>query len=200
MSARGARSRKVQQKQVEKKEKHEERKFGKTKAIDANYEPHDGFADWRATPSVNHPRNDVKRSATVSSHTTSRSSGTNDSHSRPRLNTLYSSDAHPPKSSAGGSASVSDVSTQGKEKAKFQAKGKETSAPRGRGGGVPMKTNVAPSPAPPYRTESTATSYSSPNQKTWINFKVWEGGKDGMRPYGGFGHVKQLQTLISFKD
>jgi hypothetical protein len=196
MSARGARSRKVQQKQVEKKEKQEEKKVGKNKAIDTNYEPHDGFADWRATPSVNHPRYDVKRSATVSSRTTSRSSGTNDSHSRPRLNTLYSSDAHPPNSSAGGSASVSDVSTQGKEKAKFQAKGKETRAPRGRGGGVPIKTNVVPSPALSYRPESSAHSQSSPNHKTWMNFKVWDGGKDGTRPYGGFGHVRHLRALI----
>ena len=193
MSARGARSRKIQQKDIEKKEK----KIGKGKAVGTNHDPHDGFADWRATPSTNNPRNGISRSITVSSRATSRSSGTNDSNNRSRLDTLYSTGSsetrtgNPPQSSAGGSASVSDVSTQGKEKTRFQAKGKETKAPRGRGGGVPIKRTVAPSPGPPlaFRTESAA-SYPTSNQKTWMNFKVWEGGKDGMRPYGGFEHVR----------
>jgi hypothetical protein len=108
MSARGARSRKIQQKEVEKKEK----KVGKTKAVESS----DGFADWRATPSVNTPKNGigVTRSHTVSSRATSRSSGTNESNSRPRLETVYSTGSSKPQlSSAGGSASVSDVSTQG---------------------------------------------------------------------------------------
>jgi hypothetical protein len=193
MSARGAQSRKVQQKAVEKKEK----KLGKSKATETVYESHDGFADWRKTPSVNNPRTGVSRTLTVSSRTTSRSSSTNDSSTRPRLNTLYSnssSDIRPVQSSAGGSASVSDISTKGKEKSRFQANGKETKAPRGRGGGVPIKRTVAPSPAPPdFRAESTA-SYSSSNQKTWQNFKTWKAGKDGMRPYGGFEYVGILQS------
>jgi hypothetical protein len=188
MSARGARSRKVQAKEVEKKEK----KVGKTKAVETIHERRDGFADWRATPNDDNPRRGITRTLTASSRTTSRSSGTNDSTNRPRLTALYSSnssDTRPPQSSTGGSASVSDVSTKGKEKKLYDAKGKETKAPRGRGGGVPIKRAVAPSPAPQvFRAESVA-SYPSSNQKTWLNFKIWQGGKEGMRPYGGFEFV-----------
>jgi hypothetical protein len=185
MSARGARSRKVQQKDVEKKEK----KIGKSKAID---EPRDGFADWRTTPNIENPRRGISRTLTTSSRATSRSSGTNDSSSQPRQHTLYSSnssDARAAPSTGAGSASVSDVSTTGKEKTRFQAKGKETKAPRGRGGGVPIKKVIAPSSASPgFRTESAA-SYPSSQHKTWLNFKIWTGSKDGMRPYGGFDFV-----------
>jgi hypothetical protein len=182
-------------KAVEKKE----RKLGKSKANETVYEPHDGFADWRKTPSVNNPRNGVSRNLTVSSRTTSRSSSTNDSGSRPRLNTLYSnssSDVRPAQSLGGGSPSVSDVSTRGKDTPKFQANGKETKAPRGRGGGVPVKKPIASSPAlPNSRAESTAF-YPSSSQKTWLNFKTWKAGKDGMRPYGGFEYVSVLQSQI----
>jgi hypothetical protein len=188
MSARGARSRKVQLKDVEKKEK----KVGKTKAIETTHKPRDGFADWRTMPSVENPRQGISRSLTASSRATSRSSGTNDSSNQPRQHTLYSnnsSDARAAPSAGGGSASVSDVSSTGKDKARFQANGKETKAPRGRGGGVPVKKVVAPSSAPPgFRAESAA-SYPSSQHKTWLNFKIWTGGKDGMRPYGGFDFV-----------
>ncbi|KAH7078833.1 hypothetical protein BKA63DRAFT_531626 [Paraphoma chrysanthemicola] len=198
MSARGARSRKVQAKETEKKEK----KVGKTKApIETIYEPHDGFADWRTTPSDN-PRNGISRSITVSSRGTSRSSGTNDSASRPRMKTFHSTDSHPPQSSGGGSASISDVSSKGRDKTKYQANGKETKAPRGRGGGVPIKRTVAPSPAPPAFRAESAASYPS-NNKTWLNFKVWEGGKHGMRPYGGFAldeDMHQGSVLIYFTE
>jgi hypothetical protein len=81
---------------------------------------------------------------------------------------------------------------KGKEKSKYQAKGKETKAPRGRGGGVPIKKNVAPSPVSPSSRSESSASYAFPIQKTWMNFKVWEGGKDGMRPYGGFDFVRCL--------
>ncbi|KAF2823287.1 hypothetical protein CC86DRAFT_384669 [Ophiobolus disseminans] len=201
MSARGARGRKVQAKEVEKKEK----KVGKSKAIGTIQDPQDASADWRATPSINNIRNNgISRSMTVSSRATSRSSGTNDSNQRPRLETLYSTGSSetrsgPPQSSA----SVSDVSTQGKDKIRFQAKGKDTKAPRGRGGGVPIKKTIVPPPASPvFRTESAA-SYPSPNQKSWINFKVWEGGKDGMRPYGGFEHDEDMSrgsVLVYFTE
>jgi hypothetical protein len=193
MSARGARSRKIQQKEIEKKDK----KVGKTRAI----EPHDGFVDWRASPTTSNPRNGMSRTLTASSRTTSRSSGTNDSHSRSRPD--YSTGSSKPAQSATGSASVSDVSTQGKEKTKFQANGKETKAPRGRGGGVPVKRAVAPSPAPPIFRNESSGSYPSTGQKTWANFKVWEGGKDGMRPYGGFEHDEDMNSgsvLIYFTE
>jgi hypothetical protein len=190
MSARGARSRKVQQKDVEKKEK----KIGKSKAIETIYEPQDESVDWRKPQSVSNTRNGVSRTLTVSSRTTSRSSSTNGSGNRPRLNTLYSNSSSDirPTQSGGGSASVSDVSTKGREKATFQANGKETKAPRGRGGGVPIKRTIAPSPAPTnYRAESAA-SYPPSNQKTWLNFKTWGAGKHGMRPYGGFEYVSMI--------
>jgi hypothetical protein len=187
MSARGARSRKVQQKDVEKKEK----KIGKSKAIETIHEPHDGLTDWRATPSDG-TRRGISRSLTVSSRATSQSSGTNESSNRPKLNKLYSnnsSEVQTAQSSGGVSASVSDVSTQGIEKTRFQANGKETKAPRGRGGGVPVKRTIAPSPAPQAFRAESAASYSIPNKKTWQNFKTWKGGKDTMRPYGGFEFV-----------
>ncbi|KAJ4374160.1 hypothetical protein N0V83_002901 [Neocucurbitaria cava] len=209
MSARGARSRKVQQKDIQKKEK---KTTGKGKAPDAIYElPHDAFADWRPTPSLNDPRNGVSRSITVSSNTsraTSRSGGTNDSSGRPRLNTHHTNGSKELRASrapqsSGGSASVSDLSSKGKDKTTFQAHGKETKAPRGRGGGVPIKRSVTPAPTlPVFRTESAA-SYPSTNQKTWMNFRVWEGGKDGMRPYGGFEHDEDMQNgsvLIYFME
>jgi hypothetical protein len=196
MSARGARSRKIQQKDVEKKEK----RIGKSKAIETIYEPQDGMVNSRKPPSVNNPRNGVSRTLTVSSHTTSQSSSTNESGNRPRLNTLLSnssSDIRPVPSSGGGSASVSDVSAKDREKTTFQANGKETKAPRGRGGGVPIKRTIAPSPAPTnYRAESAA-SYPQSNRKTWLNFKTWGAGKDGMRPYSGFEYVSLTSQVVA---
>ncbi|KAF1841717.1 uncharacterized protein K460DRAFT_291524 [Cucurbitaria berberidis CBS 394.84] len=210
MSARGARSRKIQQKDIEKKDK---KSTGKGKAPEAiNEQSHDAFADWRPTPSLNNLRNGVSRSMTVSSNTsraTSRSGGTNDSSSRPRLNTVQSNDSREvrairvPKSAGEGSASVSDISSKGKEKTKFQANGKETKAPRGRGGGVPIKRGVATTPAPPVFRAESAASYPSANQKTWMNFRVWDGGKDGMRLFGGFDFDEDMQNgsvLIYFKE
>ncbi|KAF1838827.1 hypothetical protein BDW02DRAFT_338733 [Decorospora gaudefroyi] len=208
MSARGARSRKVQQKEVAKKEK---KAIGKGKAPECIYENRDGFAEWGPASSTNNSRGGVSRSLTISSNNslaTSRSSSTHDgSNSRPRLKTLLSDVSSENRSrqiKSPGSASISDVSSStGKEKTKYQAKGKDTKAPRGRGGGVPIKTTVAPSPAPPpFRSESSA-SYASPSQKTWMNFKVWEGRRDNMRPYGGFDFDEDMQSgsvLIFFKE
>ncbi|KAH8698100.1 hypothetical protein GQ44DRAFT_779257 [Phaeosphaeriaceae sp. PMI808] len=203
MSARGARSRKVQQKDVEKREDKKERKLGKSKATEATQEQHDGFADWRATPNVNNARNGLSRTMTASSRATSQSSGTNDSSSRSRSDALRSSVPSEMRSVGGASASISDVSAKGKEKTIFEAKGKETKAPRGRGGGVPIKKTVAPSPTlPNFRAESAISHYPS-NRKTWSNFKIWEGGKDGMRLYSGFEFDEFLNTgsvLIYFKE
>lgn len=201
MSARGARSRKVQQKDIEKKDK---KPTSKGKAPERIHETHDAFAEWRPSPSISNARSGLTRSMTVSSNNsrgTSRSSSTHDGSNRPRLNTLQSSESseyrhhRPPDSSGRGPASLSDVSSKSKEKTKFQANGKETKAPRGRGGGVPIKKTVASSPAPPvFRTESAASSPSI-NHKSWMNFKIWEGGRDTMRPYGGFDHVRIMLTV-----
>lgn len=187
MSARGARSRKVQQKDIQKQEK-------KVAVQGKAPEIQDAFTDWRATPSSNGSRNaGLSRSVSNLSHGTSRSSGTNGSGNRQRLDTVYSNESsshgRPPKSFTSGAASVSDHSAKGREKTKFQAKGKETKAPRGRGGGVPIKTTVAQPPMPPaFRAESPALRVPS-QRKTWLDFKVWEGGKEEMRPYGGFAFV-----------
>lgn len=188
MSARGARSRKVQQKDIEKKEK-------KVAVQGKAPEVHDAFADWRATPTSNGSRNaGLSRTASNLSHGTSHSSGTNGSGNRSRMDTIYSessSHGRPPKSSTSGGASISDHSAKGKEKTKFQANGKETKAPRGRGGGVPIKSTIAPTPVPPqFRTESPAPRLPS-HRKTWLDFKIWEGSKEEMRPYGGFAFVRQ---------
>jgi hypothetical protein len=163
----------VAQKEVEKKEK----KAGKSKVIDTIHAPHDGSADWGATPSVANARIVVSRTITVTSHSTSQSSDTNDSSERAPDRSLC----------------VSEASTRGKEKIRFQAKGKETSAPRGRGGGVPLKSGVNPLPesGPRPRIESTA-SYSYNDHKSWGGFKVWDGRTDKTRSYGGFEHVSNV--------
>jgi hypothetical protein len=187
MSARGARSRKVQQKDIQKNDK-------KAAVQGKAPEIHDAFADWRATPSSNGSRNaGLSRSVSNLSHGTSHSSGTNGSGNRSRLNTVYSNESSShgrlPESSTSGAASVSDHSAKGKEKTKFQANGKETKAPRGRGGGVPIKTAVSPTPAPPpFRAESPAPRLPN-HRKTWLDFKIWDGSKEEMRPYGGFAFV-----------
>lgn len=190
MSARGARSRKFQQKDIEKKEK-------KVAVQGKIPEVHDAFADWRATPSSNGSRNaGLSRSITQSSslsHGTSRSSGTNDSGNRSRLNTVYPNESfsgdRAPKSSASGAASNLDQSAKGEEKALFQANGKQTKAPRGRGGGVPIKKTAAPLPAPlSFRADAPASVLPN-HKKAWLGFKVWEGSKDEMRPYAGFAFV-----------
>jgi hypothetical protein len=183
----------VQQKDIEKKEK-------KVAVQGKAPEVHDAFADWRATPTSNGSRNaGLSRSASNLSHGTSHSSGTNGSGNRSRMNTIYSdssSHGRPPKSSTSGGASVSDRSAKGREM-KFQANGKETKAPRGRGGGVPIKSTVAPTPAlPQFRTESPAPRLPS-HRKTWLDFKVWEGSKDEMRPYGGFAFVREDEIRLS---
>ena len=151
MSARGARSRKVQQKDIDKKEK-------KIAVKGKVPETHDTFADWRATPSSNGSRSvGLSRSVSNISQGTSHSSG---SGNRKHLNTVYSNDSsshgRPGQGSTSGAASVSDHSAVGKEKTKFQAHGKETKAPRGRGGGVPVKGTGAPLQSPQFRSESPA--------------------------------------------
>lgn len=213
MSARGARSRKAVAKDIQKQEK---KAAVKQKApVDSIRRPHDAFSDWLPTPS--HSSRDTgvpSRSITVSSDasraTSSRSSSTNPGHSRHRLNTVNTNDSfeprglYRPKTSASGSASISEGSSTGREKKKYQAKGgKETKAPRGRGGGVPIKRPTAPSPAPPLLRSETSASRAPPGQKTWINFRIWEGGESGLPPYGGFDYDEHMQTgnvLIYFKE
>lgn len=60
---------------------------------------------------------------------------------------------------------------------------------------MPIKRTVAPSPAPPIFRNDSSASYPTPNQSPWANFKVWDGAKDGVRPYNGFEHVSNVQQL-----
>ena len=190
MSARGARSRKVQQKDIQKKEQ-------KVAVQGKIPEVYDAFVDWRTTPSSSGSRNaGLSRSITQSSnlsHGTSRSSETNDIGNRSRLNTVYSnkssSGERATESSASGAASSLDHSAKGEEKTVFQANGKQTKAPRGRGGGVPIKKTAAPLPVPQsFRAEASVSPLPN-HRKAWLGFKIWEGSKDEMRPYPGFVFV-----------
>ncbi|KAJ4358384.1 uncharacterized protein N0V89_002966 [Didymosphaeria variabile] len=68
--------------------------------------------------------------------------------------------------------------------------------------GVPTKK--ASTPAPPlFRAESSLNYPSNPDQKSWMNFRIWQGGNEGMRPYGGFDFDEDLQdgnVLIYFTE
>ncbi|KAF2867194.1 hypothetical protein BDV95DRAFT_598314 [Massariosphaeria phaeospora] len=211
MSARGARSRKAVAKDIEKKEKKTATK--QKAAVESIQRPHDAFADWRPTPSLSTRDTNVPtRSTTISSNfsrATSQSSSTHNSSSqnRQRLDTISSQDSleiravHRPKTSASGS--LSDVSSKDREKSKYQANGKGTKAPRGRGGGVPVKKAVAASTPPPLFRMEHADLRVPPGQKTWINFRIWEGTESGLRPYGGFDfdeHMQNGNVLIYFKE
>ncbi|KAF2691636.1 hypothetical protein K458DRAFT_381481 [Lentithecium fluviatile CBS 122367] len=207
MSARGARSRKAVAKDIEKKEKK-----ATQKAVEPIRRPHDAFAGWRPAPSVGARDSGMpSRQLTISSDAsrgTSRTSSTNGSGSRPGLNIVSSHESseyraiHRSRTSLSGSASISDSSSKGKEKARYAAKGKETKAPRGRGGGVPVKRS-ATTPAPPLFRAETSLSYTPTNQKTWINFRIWDGGEKTLKPYGGFDFDEHMQAgtvLIYFKE
>ena len=211
MSARGARSRKAVAKDIEKKEK---KQAYKEKAVESVRRPHDAFVDWRHTPSLGPSNNATvpSRSITISSdasRNTSRSSSTGQSQSRARMNAVRSNDSAEYRpmqrtaTSASGSASISEGSTTGKEKSKYQKGGKETKAPRGRGGGVPIKRPTVTTPLPPLFHPDVADTYISPHQKTWRNFRIWQGGNSGFPPYGGFEFDEDMQkgnVLIYFKE
>ncbi|EDU49889.1 conserved hypothetical protein [Pyrenophora tritici-repentis Pt-1C-BFP] len=207
MSARGARSRKVQQKEVEKKEKHAVSK-GKGPASIYEHE-----AGWRPStamthaPSMHNSRTGMSRTFTESStlsRTTSHSGSSNGGSSSraPYSNASVQSRSRPPRT-ADAASITSDHSSKSKDKAKYQAKGKETKAPRGRGAGVPTK--AIPVYAPPaFRSDSVASHPPMPTyHKSWANFMVWKGGKDGLLPYGGFDVDEDMQhgsVLIYFKE
>ena len=132
MSARGARSRKAVVKDIEKKEK---KAAQKGKAPDTIRRPHDAFADWNSssagTRSTTSSGAVPARQLTIS--TSRRSSSTNDSAVR-RAVASHSSSDHRSKTASARPESVSDTSSTGKEKSRYQAHGKDTKAPRGRGG------------------------------------------------------------------
>jgi hypothetical protein len=111
--------------------------------------------------------------------------------------------------SAAGSKLSSTLASVNIKDTKFVDKGKQTSAPRGRGGGVPMKTteikndraqfrSVKP-PKPQsshgFRPSSRATniedSLSNLGVKTWDRTKIWYGGLSAPKPFQGFEHVRK---------
>jgi len=196
MSARGARSRKAVAKDIEKQEK---KAAQKGKAVDPTRR-----ADWHSTitPTTSSSSSGIpSRQLTVS---TSRSSSTNGSASRPPFVSVHSSDYHTglrSRNSDGRPASVSDTSSVGKEKKRYQANGKDTKAPRGRRGGVPVKTAVSTTPLPPMFRAETSLQFPSatlsPSQRTWIDFRIWEGGDHSLRPYGGFDFVSGRNCVCS---
>ncbi|KAF2022060.1 hypothetical protein BU24DRAFT_36724 [Aaosphaeria arxii CBS 175.79] len=214
MSARGARSRKAVAKDIEKKEK----KAEKHNNLDTNHRQYDAFADWKTSPSPTPYGAQVRappRPTTISTSTsggTSRSSSNNPNQSRPRVNNPSSHDSSDisgrlrRQASVSGSASVvSDGSSQGKEKTKYKSHGKETKAPRGRGGGVPVRKPTTPAypSTPVFRIDTSASSHAPPGKKTWINFRTWGGGGSGPQFYGGFEcdeHMQNGSVLIYFKE
>jgi hypothetical protein len=193
-------------KDIEKKGKKD---TGKQKAVESIRKPHDAFAEWAPTPSLSSrdtTGTGIPRSITISNDGSrvsalSRSSSVNRSGSQPRLNTINSISSselrgiHRTKTSASGSTSISDGSSVGKEKLKYQAKGKETKAPRGRGGGVPVKKPTLHSVSPPLFRSETSISHIPTNGKTWINFRIWQGGEAGLKPFGGFDYVCVARIL-----
>ncbi|KAF2132046.1 hypothetical protein P153DRAFT_285293 [Dothidotthia symphoricarpi CBS 119687] len=198
MSARGARSRKVQQKDIEKKEK---KVAVQGKAVQTSSRQ-DEYAKWRSTPvSKSSGHTEISRSVTVSSHATSRSSSTNNSQRRSQLNALRSSGSIELKAprvprSTSDSASVSGVSSRERERVGHDANGQ---AARSRYVGGDVSASHGP---PQYRTEPIG-SYPTANQKSWSGFKVWEGGEEGMRPYLGFDRDEDMQegsVLVYFKE
>lgn len=132
MSARGARSRKAVVKDIEKKEK---KAAQKGKAPDSLQSPNDAFAEWKSSPAgtrSNTSHGPPTRQLTVS--TSRRSISTNGSNSRPTLRGVPSHTSFDHHLSNRRPESVSDTSSTGKDKSKYQVNGKETKAPRGRRG------------------------------------------------------------------
>ena len=200
MSARGARSRKAVTKDIEKKEKKAAVKQYAESIPRAPTRPSDwgglGFRKDSQNPSPTNRIINRTTSQAATSSTTSlpQSRGSSQATNVPRgpsqQGANYSHPSaeprpfHRPTTSAGASTNSTG---SGKDKAKYQAKGKETKAPRGRGGGVPIKkpTNT---PQIPSRTESV-TSYAYSTEKSWANFRIWYGNDHGIRPYRGFEFV-----------
>ncbi|OCK78497.1 hypothetical protein K432DRAFT_301892 [Lepidopterella palustris CBS 459.81] len=212
MSARGARSRKAVVKNIEKKER---KVAAKQFAADLP-RPKTAFSDWTAASirenaqyTSNQPTRSGSQLATthpVPSRHSRSNSQPESSTGRPSLGgitgTQGSADARPSRARTSTSASTTSANSAG-EKVKYQAKGKETKAPRGRGGGVPPKKTTTITPLPfRGRTESNASS-EYPVYKTWANFKIWYGNEHGFRPYRGFDFDEDMQigsVLVYFKE
>jgi hypothetical protein len=136
--------------------------------------------------------------------------GRNPSTVKSSSGSTHSGDSKVSSKYSSATSKLGDKLSQLSAEEKFMTdKGKQTSAPRGRGGGVPPKqSEVAASRANArsvrasrslasqqgFRTESRVTaSQSQPGQsnyiKTWDKTKVWSGSGVTPRPFKGFEHV-----------
>lgn len=200
----------MQQKEIHKQEKKETVR-GKRPQVD-DEETDDGSINWHKPASRGYAKSAITNNASSNiSHRTSYSGGSNEnsSLSRSRMNTGYSNHlalraTRPPRSSGSGSISISIPESSEreriKEKTKFDAHGRGTKAPRGRGGGVPTKKTVAISPTPQIFLNDFAASHSASNQRTWSGFKIWEGSRDEMRSYGGFDFVSAFMLVAKLRN
>jgi len=185
MAARGARSRKDMVKKVKKEEKKQAendflRQFSPT--------PSGTDSGWAGFPQ--------KRNSFSS----------NDSSSL--RNMLRSANGQRPPPSRSGSVTTSDNGSKlsgSKDGQKYTtAHGKETKAPRGRGGGVPPKMAGGPGPrsmsamsaasshSPDYLSPTALSPPANPTQKTWSGMKLWVDNKRAPQPYAGFDQVSSF--------
>ncbi|KAL1643109.1 hypothetical protein SLS58_005078 [Diplodia intermedia] len=168
MSGRGATSRKAIKKNIEKTEKKKEAK---------------DFADELTRPpsesgwNLPHRGTSTQRrgsitAASISTHSSDKSRGSDKL--RAATPGLFGNDSKDPK--------------------RYAIKGKETVAPRGRGGGVPPKTAQA-------ETHHSNTSYdsdlASPTQlssreKVWANMRIWNGNGQPTQRWRGFEHDSDM--------
>jgi hypothetical protein len=172
MAARGARSRKILDKTIEKTDRKKE-----AKAAANGFRSASDAGDWEI-------------SSNARSEQSLKSWGKNKAH-HARTNSR--------PSSASGQSAVSGMS-QGKEKTKYQSKGKDTTAPRGRGGGVPIKQKTDTTERPSSRLERSASAAPSaapsaidtrPIPKKWAGMMMWSGNGQRPQPYRGFEHVRK---------
>ncbi|KAL0262480.1 hypothetical protein SLS55_001448 [Diplodia seriata] len=168
MSGRGATSRKAIKKNIEKTEKKKEAK---------------DFADELARPpsesgwNLPHRGTSTQRrgsitAASISTHSSDKSRGSDKL--RAATPGLFGNEIKDPK--------------------RYAIKGKETVAPRGRGGGVPPKTAQS-------ETHHSNTSYdsdlASPTQlssreKVWANMRIWNGNGQPTQRWRGFEHDSDM--------
>ena len=202
MASRGARSRKVAEKQIEKEEKkHVDR--GRAERFARMHSPLGGT---RPTSPMS-PTQSVpwSRKTSVLSSGASVASGGSDGSG-------FSSNL--------GSKISSKISSTGSEDTKRYAtkKGKVTSAPRGRGGGVPTKLSQTAGIKSPGRqnhsyenraqsvsSDSQATSQPPSYEKSWEKTKMWLGNGSSPKPYLGFEHDEDMwmadgNCLIFFSE
>lgn len=191
MAARGARSRKIVEKVIEKEE-------GRRYA--------DRFNSVSSTPDPNRVKSPVagwRRRTSITSGSGAAS--------------VWSDESGGSSSKASGAGAKKFTnkiaSLAPGEDDRFVAKGRQTIAPRGRGGGVPMKAVEAAqdrarmhsvkagrlaASSMGMRPASTSTENSGTlsTLRPWATTKVWSGGVSAPKSYKGFEHVR-LQMLPS---